>query len=216
MRGRAPSRWWTIRDGCTGPTRTTEVRTTEAIAETVAAPRASAPSALGLRQILTICGKDLRSEFRTKEALNASIAFSVVILVLFSFAFDPTSDQLSEFSGGLLWLVFSFAGTLVLNRSFSRETQNDCLDGLLAAPLSASALFLGKSLAHYVLLMMIEFVSLPVFGLFYNIRWARQFWPLVGILLIGTWALTVIGTFFSALTVNLRIRELMLPMLVYP
>ncbi len=190
--------------------------TTDAIAEPVAAQRASGSAALSLRQILTICGKDLRSEFRTKEALNASIAFSVVILVLFSFAFDPTSDQLSEFSGGLLWLVFSFAGTLVLNRSFSRETQNDCLDGLLAAPLSASALFLGKSLANYVLLMMIEFVSLPVFGLFYNIRWARQFWALVGVLLIGTWALTVIGTFFSALTVNLRIRELMLPMLVYP
>ena len=189
------------------------MRTTEAIAESVVT---SAPSALPLRQILTIAAKDLRSEFRTKEALNASIAFSVVILVLFSFAFDPTSDQLQEFSGGLLWLVFSFAGTLVLNRSFSRETQNDCLDGLLAAPLSASALFIGKSLANFVLLMMIEFVSLPVFGLFYNVRWARQIWPLIGILLLGTWALTAIGTFFSALTVNLRIRELMLPMLVYP
>jgi heme exporter protein B len=187
--------------------------TTEAVAQPVAVRTSSA---LPFRQILTIAGKDLRSEFRTKEALNASIAFSVVILVLFSFAFDPTSDQLSEFSGGLLWLVFSFAGTLVLNRSFSRETQNDCLDGLLASPVSAASLFLGKSLANYVLLMMIEFVSLPVFGLFYNVRWARQLPGLLLVLLLGTWALTVIGTFFSALTVNLRIRELMLPMLVYP
>jgi heme exporter protein B len=187
--------------------------TTEAIAEHVTV---SKPGLVTPRQILTIAGKDLRSEFRTKEALNASIAFSVVILVLFSFAFDPTSDQLTEFSGGLLWLVFSFAGTLVLNRSFSRETQNDCLDGLLASPASAGALFIGKSLANYVLLMMIELVSLPVFGLFYNVRWARQIWELLGVLLLGTWALTVIGTFFSALTVNLRIRELMLPMLVYP
>jgi heme exporter protein B len=193
--------------------RTTDVA---AIAEPVTKPQTAAPVMLAVRQILTIAGKDLRSEFRTKEALNASIAFSVVILVLFSFAFDPTSDQVQDFSGGLLWLVFSFAGTLVLNRSFSREMQNDCLDGLLAAPISASALFLGKSLANYVLLMMIEVVSLPVFGLFYNVRWARQLWPLIGVLLIGTWALTVIGTFFSALTVNLRIRELMLPMLVYP
>ncbi len=187
--------------------------TTEAIAEPVVASRAGM---LPLRQVLAIAGKDLRSEFRTKEALNASIAFSVVILVLFSFAFDPTSDQLQEFSGGLLWLVFSFAGTLVLNRSFSRETQNDCLDGLLASPASPAALFIGKSLANYALLMMIELISLPVFGLFYNIRWARQIGELTGILLLGTWALTVIGTFFSALTVNLRIRELMLPMLVYP
>jgi heme exporter protein B len=192
------------------------MRTTEAIAAPVQARRTVAPALLPLRQILTIAGKDLRSEFRTKEALNASIAFSVVILILFSFAFDPTSDQLQDFSGGLVWLVFSFAGTLVLNRSFSRETQNDCLDGLLAAPISASALFLGKSFANFLLLMMIEIVSLPVFGLFYNVRWARQLGPLIGILLLGTWALTAIGTFFSALTVNLRIRELMLPMLVYP
>lgn len=142
---------------------------------------AASPVTLFLRQAMTIMAKDLRSEMRTKEALNASVAFSIVILVLFSFAFDPTSDQVQEFSGGLLWLVYTFAGALLLNRSFVRETQNDCLDGLLAAPLPASALFLGKALANYVLLMAIELVSLPVFGLFYNVRWARQFWALMGI-----------------------------------
>jgi heme exporter protein B len=191
------------------------VKTSEAVAE-VQLVRPAAPATSAVRQVMTIAGKDLRSEFRTKEALNASIAFAVVILVLFSFAFDPTSDQLQEFDGGLLWLVFSFAGTLVLNRSFSRETQNDCLDGLLASPMPASALFLGKSVANFILLMLIEVASLPVFGLFYNINWARQLPMLAGVLVLGTWALTVIGTFFSALTVNLRIRELMLPMLVYP
>ena len=173
-------------------------------------------TALFIKQVLTIAAKDLRSELRTKEALNASVAFSIVILVLFSFAFDPTSDQVREFSGGLLWLVYTFAGALLLNRSFVRETQNDCLDGLLAAPLSAAALFLGKALANYALLMAIELVSLPVFGLFYNVRFTGQLPALLGILMLGTWALTVIGTFFSALTVNLRIRELMLPTLVYP
>ncbi len=172
--------------------------------------------ALFLRHVLTIAAKDLRSELRTKEALNASVAFSIVILVLFSFAFDPTSDQVRDFSGGLLWLVFTFAGALLLNRSFVRETQNDCLDGLLAAPISASALFLGKALANFALLMAIELVSLPVFGLFYNVRFTAQLPALLGILVLGTWALSVIGTFFSALTVNLRIRELMLPTLVYP
>jgi heme exporter protein B len=172
--------------------------------------------ALFLKRMLTIAAKDLRSELRTKEALNASVAFSIVILVLFSFAFDPTSDQVRDFSGGLLWLVFTFAGALLLNRSFVRETQNDCLDGLLASPISAAALFLGKTLANYALLMAIEFASLPVFALFYNVRFTKQLPALIGILLLGTWALAVIGTFFSALTVNLRIRELMLPTLVYP
>ena len=154
----------------------------------------------------------------TKEALNASVAFSLVILVLFSFAFDPSSDQLQEFSGGLLWLVFSFAGALVLNRSFARETQNDCLDGLLAAPISAAELFLGKALANYehaadgdririaacVWPVLQRALGAPILGRWWgSCCWAR-------------WALTVIGTFFSALTVNLRMRELMLPTLVYP
>jgi heme exporter protein B len=172
--------------------------------------------ALFLRQTLTIAAKDLRSELRTKEALNASLTFAMVILVLWSFAFDPSSDQIQEFSGGLLWLAYAFAGALALNRSFARETQNDCLDGLLASPVPPAALYLGKSLANFVLLIAIELVSLPVFGLFYNVHWAAAFWPLLGVIALGTWALTVIGTMFSALTVNLRLRELMLPTLVYP
>ena len=169
-----------------------------------------------VRQALTISAKDLRSELRTKEALNASLAFSIVILVLFSFAIDPGTDQLLDFSGGLLWIVFSFAGALVLNRSFVRETQNDCLDGLLAAPVPAGALFAGKALANFAILFVVDLISLPVFGLFYDIRWMDRFWPLLLVIVLGTWALTVIGTVFSALTVNLRLRELMLPTLVYP
>jgi heme exporter protein B len=169
-----------------------------------------------VRQSLTIAAKDLRSEIRTKEALNASLAFALVILVLFSFAFDPSSEQFHEFSGGLLWLVFAFAGALALNRSFARETQNDCLDALIAAPIPTSALFTGKALANFVLLLAVEFLALPAYGLFFNVGWTGQFWPLVLVILLGTWALTVIGTMFSALTVNLRLRELMLPTLVYP
>src|SRR5215813_12334825 len=149
------------------------------------------------RQVWTIAAKDLRSEMRTKEALNASLAFSVVILVLFSFAFDQ-AESLEMLFGGLLWLVFSFAGALVLNRSFAREMQNDCLDALLAAPIPAAALFLGKALANYALLLAVEAVSLPVFGLFYDVHWARQFWPLVLVIGLGTWTMTVIGTMFSA------------------
>jgi heme exporter protein B len=169
-----------------------------------------------LRASLTIAAKDLRSEFRTKEAFNASFAFSVVILLLFSFAFDPSSEQLRDISGGLLWLVFSFAGALSLNRSFARELQNDCLDALVSSPASAGALFLGKALANYALLLIVELASLLVFALFYDVRFARQLGPLLLVILLGTWGMTVIGTMFSALTVNLRMRELMLPTLVYP
>jgi heme exporter protein B len=169
-----------------------------------------------LRQSLTIASKDLRSELRTKEALNASVAFALVILLLFSFAFEPTEVETRQISGGLLWLVFAFAGALILNRSFARELANDCLDALVAAPISGAALFLGKAVANLALLLAVELVCLPVFGVFYNVAWTLQFWPLMLVVLLGTWGLTVVGTMFSALTVNLRLRELMLPMLVYP
>jgi len=168
------------------------------------------------RQTLTIAIKDLRAELRSKEAINASFSFSLTILLLFSFAFDPTEETTREIAGGLLWIVFAFAGALILNRSFARELPNDCLDALIAAPLPASALLLGKALANLGLLLAMEAVCFPVFGLFYNVRWTRQFWPLVLVVVLGTWGFTVIGTMFSALTVNIRLREVMLPLLVYP
>lgn len=169
-----------------------------------------------VRDSLSIAAKDLRAELRTKEALNASLSFALVILLLFSFAFEPTAEQTREISGGLLWMVFAFAGALILNRSFARELPNDCLDALVSSPVSGAALYFGKSLANVVLLLAVELISLPVFGVFYNVRWARQFWPLMLVMALATWGLTIIGTMFSALTVNLRLRELMLPTLVYP
>ena len=169
-----------------------------------------------LRQALAIAGKDLRSEVRSKETVNASLSFALVILMLFSFAFDPSSDQVREIAGGLLWLVYAFAGTLILNRSFARELVNDCLDALISSPASGAQLFLGKCLANYVLLMVVECASFPIFIIFYNARWPSRWLLVLLVMLLGTWGITVIGTLFSAMTVNLRLRELMLPTLVYP
>jgi heme exporter protein B len=169
-----------------------------------------------LRQSLVIASKDLRSEIRSKETLNASLSFAVVILLLFSFAFDPTLEQVEELAGGLLWLVFAFAGALVVNRSFARDLPNDCLNALIASPISGSALFFGKAVANFILLLALELISLPIFGLFYNVDWTRQLGSLMLTIVLTTWGISVVGTTFSAMTVNLRLRELMLPMLVYP
>ncbi|MBV9508411.1 MAG: heme exporter protein CcmB [Acidobacteriia bacterium] len=169
-----------------------------------------------LRQVLVILAKDVRAELRTKEAVNAALAFAVMILVLFSFVFDPDEATTKMFAGGLLWIVFAFAGTLVLNRSFAREIPNDCLDALVAAPIPGSALFLGKALANYLLVAAVELVALPVFGILYYVRWYERFWQVMLVLALGTWGVTVIGTMFSALTVNIRLREVMLPMITYP
>jgi heme exporter protein B len=166
--------------------------------------------------VATVALKDLRLELRTKDSINASLSFAVVILLLFSFAFDPASEATSEVAGGLLWIVFAFAGAIILNRTFARELTNDCLDVLISSPVPPAALFLGKALAGFLLLLGIELICIPIFGIFYSIKWWVQ-WPmLLLVVALATWAMTVIGTVFSALTVNLRMRELMLPMLLYP
>ena len=169
-----------------------------------------------VRQVFVIMAKDLRAELRTKEAVNASLSFALVVLLLFSFAFDPDEETVRAISGGLLWIVFAFAGTLLLNRSFARELNNDCLDALISAPIPASALFLGKALANFLLVLAVELIALPLFGIFYNVRWTTQLPQLMLVILLATWGMTVTGTIFSALTVNIRLREVMLPILNFP
>jgi len=168
--------------------------------------------------IFTIAAKDLRAEWRTREAINASLAFSIAILVLFSFAFDPGNPdiKIKAVAAGLLWMTYAFAAALSLNRSFARELQNDCLDALMAAPIPASALYLGKVLGNFALLLAMEIVSLGIFSFLYNVKVLPHIWELLLVILLGTWAMTVMGTLFSALTVNLRLRELMLPIMTYP
>ncbi|HTP32735.1 MAG TPA: heme exporter protein CcmB [Candidatus Acidoferrales bacterium] len=168
------------------------------------------------RQVFVIMGKDLRAELRTKEAINASLSFALVVLLLFSFAFDPDEETVRAISGGLLWIVFAFAGTLLLNRSFARELNNDCLDALISAPIPGAALFLGKALANFMLVLAVELIALPLFGIFYNVHWTTQLSQLLSVMLLATWGMTVTGTIFSALTVNIRLREVMLPILNFP
>src|SRR5215468_1300872 len=168
------------------------------------------------RLVGVVMVKDLRAELRTKEAVNASLSFALVMLVLFSFAFDPDEDTMRLMSGGLLWIVFAFAGTLLLNRSFARELPNDCLDALIAAPVPGAALLLGKALANFLLVMAVELIALPLFGIFYNVKWTTQFPQLFLVIVLATWGMTITGTIFSALTVNIRLREVMLPILNFP
>ena len=102
------------------------------------------------------------------------------------------------------------------SRGHRRFMGNDCLDALIAAPIPGSALFLGKAFANFILVMAVELIALPLFGVFYNVRWTSQFWQLMLVIVLGTWAMTVTGTIFSALTVNIRLREVMLPILNFP
>ncbi len=166
-----------------------------------------------LRAAWAIARKDLRSELRSKEATNAAISFALVILLILSFAFEPTGEEKTAMSGGILWIVFAFSGTLILNRTFARELQNDALEALIAAPVPGWALFLGKAASSFIMMAVVELVALPVFAIFYDLNLV---WRMAPVILLGTWALVVVGVSFSALTVNVQLREVMLPLLIYP
>ncbi len=170
------------------------------------------------RHVLTHLRKDLRIEWRTKDSINAMLFFTLLIVVVFSLAFDPTAYPTiaRQISGGLLWVAILFAAMTALNQSWAREVRNHVLDAqrLLSAP--ASTLFVGKALANFLFVAAVEIVLAPVFTLFYNLHPLGQTWLLLLILPLGTWALVVNGTFLAALSLRTRNRELMLPLVLFP
>jgi heme exporter protein B len=163
-----------------------------------------------------LLGKELRLEFRSRELLSATIVFALVVVVLFSFAFDPTASESRRFGPGLLWIAFLFAGSLMLNPSFSREQANETLDALRMAPISPFAILLGKMLANFIFMSLAELVLVPVFAVLYNISLSGIVWRLILVLMLGTTGLTVTGTVFSAVSAHARMRELLLPLLLLP
>ncbi len=163
-----------------------------------------------------LLGKELRLEFRSRELLSATIIFALVVVVLFSFAFDPTAAESRRYGPGLLWIAFLFAGSLMLNPSFSREQNNETLDALRMAPISPFAILLGKMLANFIFMSVAELILVPVFAVLYNISLAGIIWRLALVLMLGTIGLTVTGTVFSAVSAHARMRELLLPLLLLP
>ncbi|GBC82405.1 hypothetical protein HRbin10_01528 [bacterium HR10] len=160
--------------------------------------------------------KDLRSEARTRELTNAMLFFALLVLVLFSFSFQPATDEERRLASGILWIAFLFAGVSMLDRSFWRERMNECLEALRLTPASASALFLGKCLANALFLLLAEAVLVPLFLVFFDLSFRGDVGIWLLVLVLGTWALVVNGTFFAAMTTNLRSRELLLPLLLLP
>jgi heme exporter protein B len=160
--------------------------------------------------------KELRLEFRTRELLNTTVIFALVVVVLFSFAFNPTPEESRRYGPGLLWIAFLFAGSLMLHPSFGREQANDTLDALRMAPISAFAILLGKMLANFIFLSLAEVVLVPVFAVLYNVSFAGVVGRLILVLVLGTLGLIITGTVFSAVSAHARMRELLLPLLLLP
>lgn len=168
------------------------------------------------RAATILLAKELRLEFRTRELLTTTIVFALIVIVLFSFAFNPTAEESRRYGPGLLWIAFLFAGSLMLNPSFAREQSNDTLDALRMAPISSFAILLGKMLANFIFLAISEVVLVPAFSVFYNVSLSGIVGRLILVLFLGTLGLVVTGTVFSAVSAHARMRELLLPLLLLP
>lgn len=160
--------------------------------------------------------KDLHLEWRAKDAINSVLFFSLLVVVVFSMAFDPTRAASRQIAGGILCVAIMFAAVSALNQAWTRELRNQVLDALRMTPAPGASLFLGKTLANFVLVTAVEAALTPVFIVFYNLRALGNAWLLLLVLPLGTWALIVNGVFFSALSIRTRVRELLLPLLLFP
>ncbi len=162
--------------------------------------------------------KELQLEWRSRDAVIGMLFFTLLVAVVFSLAFDPTSNPTlaKQISGGLAWIGLLFAATTSLNGSWAREQRNQVLDAHRLSPAPPSALFVGKAVANFLFVTLVEVVLVPVFVLFYNIRPLGQASLLWAILPLGTWALVLNGTFFSALSLRSRNRDLLLPLILFP
>jgi heme exporter protein B len=169
-----------------------------------------------LRHVWTHLRKDLRLEWRSRDSVTGMLFFSLLVVVVFSMAFEPTSSLSRQIAGGIIWMTLLFASITALNQSWTREQRNHVLDAQRLAPSAASALFLGKALANMAFVTAVELVLAPVFTVFYDLHALGQGWLLLLVLPLGTWALVSNGTFFAALGLRTRNRELMLPLVLFP
>ncbi len=175
-------------------------------------------------KFLEIAKKDLKQEFRTKQMLNSMMIFALLVIVIFSFAFgneatifikDINKKVVDLLAPGMLWIAFTFAGMLGLSRSFAVEKEEGCLDGLKLCPVDRAQIYNGKVLSNAMLMLLMEITTIPVFVILFNYD-LRNIPALALVILLGTFGFIFVGTLLSALTVNTRTREILLPVILFP
>ena len=160
--------------------------------------------------------KDLRLEWRSKDAINSMLFFSLLVVIVFSFSFDPTAEESRQIAGGLIWVAFLFAAVVALNQTWARELRNQVLDAYRVSPAPANSLFIAKTLGNFILVSVLEALMTPLFIVLYRLRSLGPVWQPLLVAVLGTWALVVNGTFFAAMSIRTRSREIMLPLLLFP
>lgn len=165
-------------------------------------------------KVLAIAWKDAVSELRSREIIASVLVFTVLVIVIFNFAFGADPEKIGSVAPGMIWTTFVFAGMLSLNRSFITEKENGCLEGLMVCPVSREAIYLGKALSSLLFMLIVEAIALPLFAVLFNIPVISV--QIIVITLLTTVGFVAVGTLFSALAVNTKAREMVLPILFLP
>ena len=167
-----------------------------------------------LRSVAAIVWKDLAAEFRSRELIGAMLVFAALVILIFNFALELDIRTREAVTSGVLWVTFTFAGTLGLNRSMSIEKDRGCLDGLLLAPVDRSAIYFGKAIGNLFFMLIVEAIVLPMYSVLYNVN---LFQPgLILVILLGSIGYTAVGTLLAAMAVQARTRDVLLPILLFP
>ena len=169
-----------------------------------------------LHHAWAVASKDLLVEFRSRTAILSVAVFVVLVLVVFNFGRDPTAVSNVALAPSILWVTFTFAAMLALNRAFQLELENQALEGLLLAPIDRSSIYVGKLIANLVFVSTIEVIGVPLIALFFNVPVIQHLGPLALTIALATIGFVAIGTLFSAMTVRTRFAELLLPVLLLP
>jgi heme exporter protein B len=169
-----------------------------------------------MKSITAVLFKDIAVEWRNKESVSSMFMFGVLTMVIFNYTFDPSGMDRSLISPGVLWVSFTFAGIIGLTRSLSMEIDNECLQGLLLAPLSRGDLYLGKVASNFAFMMIAELMTFPAFIILNNLRVNFQIVEILGVAILGTLGFVSVGTILSMISAHTRMKEVILAILQIP
>jgi heme exporter protein B len=166
------------------------------------------------KAMMAVVWKDLTAEIRSREVFSAMLVFALLVVLIFNFALDLEAGTRASITSGVLWVTFTFAGTLGLNRSMAQEKDRGCMDGLLMAPVDRSAIYMGKVIGNLVFMFAVEIVVIPVFSVLYNVNLIN--FGLIMVVLLGSVGYIAVGTLLASMAVQTRTRDMLLPILLFP
>jgi heme exporter protein B len=166
------------------------------------------------RALGAVVWKDLAAEWRSRELLSAMGVFALLVIFIFNFALELDAATRANVTSGVLWVTFTFAGTLGLNRSMAIEKDRGCLDGLLLAPVDRTAIYFGKALANFIFILAIAAIVLPIYSVLYNTNLFNS--GLLLVIFLGVEGYVAIGTLLATMAVQTRTRDILLPILLFP